>query len=164
MMSLYGDMDISKITEKPAHRKKIITLSKPEKKIKELWPFIEKQIFNDNQVFWVCPLIEDSSILDYSSAKKKYELINSKFKNKVGLIHGALDKDEKQRVLKEFLERKILILVSTTVIEVGIDFPNANLIVIENANKFGLAQLHQLRGRVGRGKKQGTAFYYLKKD
>jgi ATP-dependent DNA helicase RecG len=155
MMSLYGDMDVSKITEKPSQRKNVITLSKPEKKINQLWPYIKKQIQTDNQVFWVCPLIKESAILDYSSAKKKFELLNNKFKDKVGLIHGALEKDEKQKVLKSFLEKKISILVSTTVIEVGIDFPNANLIIIENANKFGLAQLHQLRGRVGRGSKQG---------
>ena len=162
MMSLYGDMDISKIVEKPAKRKKIITLSKPEKKINELWPFIEKQIAVDNQIFWVCPLIEESSFLDYSSAKKKFEIIEKKFNNKVGLIHGGLDKDEKQKILEDFLDKKISILVSTTVIEVGIDFPNANLIIIENANKFGLAQLHQLRGRVGRGKKQGTCILLFK--
>ena len=162
MMSLYGDMDISKISEKPAQRKKIITLSKPENKINEIWPFIEKQIDNGNQVFWVCPLIEESAFLDYSSAKKKFELINRKFPNKVGLIHGALEKEEKEIVLKKFLNKEISILVSTTVIEVGIDFPNANLIVIENANKFGLAQLHQLRGRVGRGKKQGTCILLFK--
>ena len=162
MMSLYGDMDISKITEKPFNRKKITTLSKPEKKIDELWPYIKKQINNNNQVFWVCPLIEESSFLDYSSAKKKFELIKSKFKDKVGLIHGALEKNEKKENLKKFLEKKISILVSTTVIEVGIDFPNANLIIIENANKFGLAQLHQLRGRVGRGEKQGTCILLFK--
>ena len=162
MMSLYGDMDISKISEKPAKRKKIITLSKPEKKINELWPYIKKQVENGNQVFWVCPLIEESSFLDYSSAKKKFELISKKFKNKVGIIHGALEKSEKQKILEEFLKKKISILVSTTVIEVGIDFPNANLIIIENANKFGLAQLHQLRGRVGRGTKQGTCILLFK--
>ncbi len=162
MMSLYGDMDISKIWEKPLGRKKIITLSKPEKKIDEIWPFIKNQIKDGNQVFWVCPLIEKSAILDYSSVKKKFEIIEKKFKNKVGLIHGALNKDEKQNILKKFLEKKISILVSTTVIEVGIDFPNANLIIIENANKFGLAQLHQLRGRVGRGKRQGTCILLFK--
>ena len=162
MMSLYGDMDVSKITEKPAKRKKIITLSKPEKKINELWPYIKKQIYNQNQVFWVCPLIEESAFLDYSSAKKKFDAINSKFPNKVGLIHGALDKKEKENVLKKFLNRDLLILVSTTVIEVGIDFPNATLIIIENANKFGLAQLHQLRGRVGRGEKQGSCILLFK--
>ncbi len=164
MMSLYGDMDISKITEKPAKRKSIITLSKPEKKIGELWPYIKKQIKDDNQIFWVCPLIEESSFLDYSSAKKKFELINKKFQNKVGLIHGALNKEEKEKILERFLLKKISILVSTTVIEVGIDFPNANLIIIENANKFGLAQLHQLRGRVGRGEKQGTCILLFKES
>ncbi|MDA7715221.1 ATP-dependent DNA helicase RecG [Pelagibacteraceae bacterium] len=162
MMSLYGDMDISKITEKPAKRKKIITLSKPEKKINELWPFIKKQIDNNGQVFWVCPLIEESFFLDYSSAKKKFGLINKKFPNKVGLIYGSLEKDEKEKILTKFLNKEISVLVSTTVIEVGIDFPNANLIIIENANKFGLAQLHQLRGRVGRGEKQGTCILLFK--
>ena len=158
MMSLYGDMDISKINEKPAKRKKIITLSKPEKKINELWPYVKKQIANENQIFWVCPLIEDSTFLDYSSAKKKFEIINKIFPNKVGLIHGALSKEEKEKILNKFLNKKISILVSTTVIEVGIDFPNANLIIIENANKFGLAQLHQLRGRVGRRKTRNLHF------
>jgi ATP-dependent DNA helicase RecG len=162
MMSLYGDMDISKITEKPAKRQKIITLSKPEKKINDLWPFIRKQLINKNQIFWVCPLIEESKFLDYSSAKKKFDLISKKFPNKVGLIHGALDKNEKEEVLNKFLNKNLSILVSTTVIEVGIDFPNANLIIIENANKFGLAQLHQLRGRVGRGDKQGTCILLFK--
>jgi len=162
MMSLYGDMDISKITEKPAKRKSIFTLSKPEKKINELWPYVKKQINNQNQIFWVCPLIEESSFLDYSSAKKKFDFINKKFPNQVGLIHGALDKNDKEEVLKKFLKKDISILVSTTVIEVGIDFPNANLIIIENANKFGLAQLHQLRGRVGRGEKQGTCILLFK--
>ena len=162
MMSLYGDMDISKINEKPAERKPIQTLSKPERKINELWPLIKRQINSGNQVFWVCPLIEESSFLDYSSAKKKYEIINKKFPNKVGLIHGALDKEEKDKILNKFLNKEIFILVSTTVIEVGIDFPNANLIIIENANKFGLAQLHQLRGRVGRGQKQGICILLFK--
>ena len=162
MMSLYGDMDISKINEKPAKRKKILTLSKPESKISELYPYIKKQIKDQNQIFWVCPLIEDSSFLDYSSVTKKFDILNVKFPNDVGIIHGALDKEDKEKVLKKFLNRDISILVSTTVIEVGIDFPNANLIVIENANKFGLAQLHQLRGRIGRGDKQGSCILLFK--
>ena len=162
MMSLYGDMDISKILEKPKNRKKIITLSKPEKKINELFLFIKKQISQGNQIFWVCPLIEKSSFLDYSSAKKKFDIINKMFPNKVALMHGELHKLEKEKVLNDFLKKKVHILVSTTVIEVGVDFPNANLIIIENANKFGLAQLHQLRGRVGRGYKQGVCILLFK--
>ncbi len=162
MMSLYGDMDLSKIIEKPALRKKIITISKPEKKIKEIWTFLKKNIAKKNQIFWVCPLIDESKFLDFSSAKKKFNEINKIFPNSVGLLHGGLEKEEKNKVLKEFLKKKISILVSTTVIEVGIDFPDANVIIIENANKFGLAQLHQLRGRVGRGDKQATCILLFK--
>ena len=164
MMSLYGDMDVSKITEKPSIRKNIVTLSKPEKKINELWTYLKKQINQKNQVFWVCPLINESNILDYSSAKKKFNIINRIFPNKVGLIHGSMEKTEKEKVLDKFLNRQIHILVSTTVIEVGIDFPNANLIIIENSNKFGLSQLHQLRGRVGRGSKQATCILLFKSN
>ncbi len=162
MMSLYGDMDISKINEKPSIRKTILTLSKPEKKINELWPFIKKNIKKQNQIFWVCPLINESQFLDYASAKKRFDLISKYFPNETGLIHGGLDKEERDKVLKRFLKKEIHILVSTTVIEVGIDFPDANLIIIENANKFGLAQLHQLRGRVGRGIDQGICVLLYK--
>ncbi|MEL0116488.1 MAG: ATP-dependent DNA helicase RecG, partial [Pelagibacteraceae bacterium] len=162
MMSIYGDMDTSKLTEKPLERKKILTLSKPEDKIDDLWPFIKNKINAREQVFWVCPLIEDSSKLDYSSTKKTFDLLEKKFPNKIAIIHGALDNEEKEKILKKFLNNEISILVSTTVIEVGIDFPNANTIVIENANKFGLAQLHQLRGRVGRGSKEGTCILLFK--
>ena len=164
MMALYGDMDISKLSEKPSGRKKILTLSKPENKINELWPFMKKQIDLEKQIFWVCPLIEESSFLNYSSAIKRFHLLKEKFPDKVGLIHGGLEKNEKEKVLNKFLTKKTSILVSTTVIEVGIDFPNANLIVIDNANKFGLSQLHQLRGRVGRGNSQGTCILLFKKD
>ncbi len=164
MMSLYGDMDISKIIEKPSIRKTILTLSKPEKKINELWPFIKKNIKQQNQIFWVCPLINESQFLDYSSAKKRFDLISKHFPNETGLIHGSLDKEEREKVLKKFLKKEIHILVSTTVIEVGIDFPDANLIIIENANKFGLAQLHQLRGRVGRGAEQGICILLYKES
>ena len=162
MLTFYGDMDISKITEKPAKRKSVVTLSKPEEKMNELWPFIRKQIKNGNQIFWICPLIEESKILNYSSAIKRFDFIEKKFPKKVGLIHGALKKEDKENVLKNFLNKKIDILVSTSVIEVGIDFPNANLIIIENSNKFGLAQLHQLRGRVGRGDKQAACILLFK--
>jgi len=162
MMSIYGDMDTSRLMEKPIQRKKIITLSKPENKIDDLWPFIKKKIENKEQIFWVCPLIEDSNKLDFSSTARLFKLLSKKFNKKVGIIHGSLDQEEKEKVLKEFLNNKISILVSTTVIEVGIDFPNATAIIIENANKFGLAQLHQLRGRIGRGEKPGTCILMFK--
>jgi len=162
MMSIYGDMDTSRLMEKPIQRKKIITLSKPENKIDDLWPFIKKKIENKEQIFWVCPLIEDSNKLDFSSTARLFKLLSKKFNRKVGIIHGSLDQSEKEKVLKEFLNNKISILVSTTVIEVGIDFPNATAIIIENANKFGLAQLHQLRGRIGRGEKPGTCILMFK--
>ena len=162
MMSIYGDMDSSKLKEKPLNRQKTLTLSKPENKINDLWPFLEKKIKNKEQIFWVCPLIEDSKKLDFTSTAKAFEIINKKFPKKVGFIHGSLNQEEKEKVLKKFLNNEISILVSTTVIEVGIDFPNATVIIIENSNKFGLAQLHQLRGRIGRGNKSGTCILLFK--
>ena len=162
MLTLYGDMDISRIIEKPKNRKMILTLSKPENKISELIPLINKHIENNDQVFWVCPLIDKSTFLDYSSAKTRFEKIKNIFPKKVGLIYGSLKKEEKDKIIDKFKKKEIKILVSTTVIEVGIDFPDANLIIIENSDKFGLAQLHQLRGRVGRGTKQGICILLYK--
>ena len=164
VMTVYGDMDVSRIIKKPLDNKETVTLSKPEEKINEILLFIRKQIRNENQIFWVCPLIDESKKLDYTAAIKKFNFLSKSFLNKVGLIHGSLNKDEKSEVLNNFLKRKIDILVSTTVIEVGIDFPNANVIIIENSNKFGLSQLHQLRGRVGRGIKQGTCILLYKNN
>ena len=164
IMTFYGDMDVSKLTEKPSYRKEIISLSKPEIKINEVIKFIKKEITNKNQIFWVCPLIDESKKLDYEAAVKKFEYLNKIFTGKVGLIHGSLKNEQKEIVLKNFLDKKIQILVSTTVIEVGIDFPNANVIVIENSNKFGLSQLHQLRGRVGRNNMQATCILLYKKN
>ena len=162
MLSFFGDMDVSILSEKPKNRKSVITLLKPENKISELWPLIKKEMSQDKQIFWVCPLIEDSKKLDYSSAVKKYNLIKKVFPGKVGIVHGGIDKVEKNTVLRKFLEKKIKILVSTTVIEVGINFPNANVMIIENSNKFGLSQLHQLRGRVGRGDTQSYCIMLYK--
>ena len=164
VLAIYGDMDVSRLIEKPMYRKSVITLSKPEEKIDEILVFIKKQIKNGNQVFWVCPLIEESKKLDYSAAVKKYNYLSKIFAKKVGLIHGNLQKDEKDKVLNNFLRKSIDILVSTTVIEVGIDFPDASVIVIENSNRFGLSQLHQLRGRVGRGAVQSTCILLYKKN
>ncbi len=164
IMTVYGDMDTSIIKTKPKNRKDIITYSKLDNKIEEVIKFIKKQISSNNQVFWVCPLIEESKKVDHQSSIKRYEDLKKIFKNKVGLIHGSIEKEEKNKILLDFLNKKIDILVSTTVIEVGIDFPNANVIIIENANKFGLSQLHQLRGRVGRGDKESYCILLFKSN
>ena len=163
-MTIYGDMDISIIREKPKNRKPIKTYSKLEAKIDEVLKFINKEIKLGNQIFWVCPLIEESKKLDHSSAINKFEYLKKKFPNQVSLLHGKTDLEEKNILLNNFLKKKFNILVSTTIIEVGIDFPNANVIVIENANKFGLSQLHQLRGRVGRGDKNSTCILMFKSN
>ena len=161
-MTIYGDMDLSIIREKPKSRKEVKTYSKLENKISDVLRFIKNEIDNQNQIFWVCPLIEESKKLDHSSAVEKYNYLKKKFPNQVALLHGKTSIEEKEIILNKFLNQKIKILVSTTIIEVGIDFPNANVIVIENANKFGLSQLHQLRGRVGRGQKQSTCILMFK--
>ena len=164
MLSVFGDMDISRLKEKPEYRKDIITYVKPESKINDIWPVIKKELSLGRQTFWICPLIDVSANLNFSSVKKKFQQINNIFPNQVGIIHGKLDKNEKNKVLKDFLSKKIKILISTTVIEVGIDYPNANTIVIEDANKFGLSQLHQLRGRVGRGTNQSICILLYKNN
>ena len=163
-MANYGDMDLSIIHEKPKMRKPIKTYSKLESKINEIIEFVKKEIKLGNQIFWVCPLINESKKIDHSSAVNKFEYLNKLFPNQVSLLHGKTGIDEKENILNDFLKKKIQILVSTTIIEVGIDFPNANVIIIENANKFGLSQLHQLRGRVGRGIKESTCILMFKSN
>ena len=163
-MTMYGDMDLSIIKEKPKLRKPIKTYSKLESKIDDVLRFIKKEIKLGNQIFWVCPLIEESKKLDHTSAVKKFKFLNNLFPNQVSLLHGKTNIDEKEIILNKFLKNEFKILVSTTIIEVGIDFPNANVIIIENANKFGLSQLHQLRGRVGRGHKQSTCILMFKSN
>ncbi len=162
IMTMYGDMDTSIIKSKPKNRKEIKTYSKNEKNINEILSFVKKQIFNGNQIFWVCPLIEESKKVDHQSSIKRYDFLKKIFKNRVGILHGELGSFKKDKILSDFLNKKIDIIVSTTVIEVGIDFPNANVIIIENANKFGLSQLHQLRGRVGRGSKESFCILMFK--
>ena len=163
-MTLYGDMDLSIIREKPKSRKPVKTYSKLENKIDDIIKFVNKEIKSGNQIFWVCPLIEESKKLDHSSAVEKFEYLNKFFPNQVSLLHGKTDLEDKEIILDNFLKNKFKILVSTTIIEVGIDFPNANVIIIENANKFGLSQLHQLRGRVGRGDKDSTCILMFKSN
>ncbi len=161
-MTLYGDMDLSIIREKPKLRKEIKTYSKLESKIEDVIKFVKKELKEENQVFWVCPLIDESKKIDHQSAIKKFEYLKKIFPDTVGMLHGKVVQEEKEQILNDFLTKKYKILVSTTIIEVGIDFPNANLIIIENANKFGLSQLHQLRGRVGRGINQASCILMFK--
>jgi len=163
-MTIYGDMDLSIIREKPNNRKPVKTYSKIESKIDDVIKFIKKEIQLGNQIFWVCPLIEESKKIDHSSAIKKSEYLKKIFPNEVYLLHGKTTIEEKEEILNKFLRNEFKILVSTTIIEVGIDFPNANVIIIENANKFGLSQLHQLRGRVGRGNKESSCVLMFKSN
>jgi ATP-dependent DNA helicase RecG len=163
-MSVYGDMDVSIIREKPSNRKEVKTYSKLESKIDDVIKFVKNEIKDGNQVFWVCPLIEESKKLDHQSTVSKYKFLSDIFPNDVALLHGKIDNEEKEKILNKFLNKEYSILVSTTIIEVGIDFPNANVIIIENANKFGLSQLHQLRGRVGRGTKQASCILMFKSN
>jgi len=163
-MTIYGDMDLSIIREKPNNRKPVKTYSKIESKIEDVIKFIKKEIQLGNQIFWVCPLIEESKKIDHSSAIKKSEYLKKIFPNEVYLLHGKTTIEKKEEILNKFLRNEFKILVSTTIIEVGIDFPNANVIIIENANKFGLSQLHQLRGRVGRGNKESSCVLMFKSN
>ena len=154
-MTVYGDMDVSIINEKPAGRLPIKTTKLPMERSKALIERIAPQIQNGAKVFWVCPLVEESENLDMTAAQSRFDELNKYFPG-CGLCHGQMDKKARDKVMEEFADEnsKMRVLVSTTVIEVGIDVPSATIMVIENAERFGLAALHQLRGRVGRGSKQ----------
>ena len=153
---LYGDLDISIIDELPPNRKKIETYAVNKKMTDRVNVFIEKQIKEGRQAYIVCPLVEENEELDLKSVEKLYETYKQEIfpQHKVEYIHGKMKQKDKDRIMEEFKKGDIDILISTTVIEVGVDVPNANIMVIENAERFGLAQLHQLRGRVGRGEYQ----------
>ncbi len=160
-LSLYGDLDISQITELPPGRVPITTKIISEKELNKLFKYVENEIDNGKQAYVILPLIEDSEKMNLSSAKKIFKYLSEEifFKNKVGLLHGKLNSEEKNNVINSFVNNEVNILVSTTVIEVGIDVPNASIMIIYNSERFGLSQLHQLRGRVGRGSHK--SFCYL---
>lgn len=149
---LYGDLDVSVIDELPPGRQKIITKALEESQRDWAYEFVHEQIREGRQAYIVAPLIEESEELDVKSAEELYEEMTQRFpENTVSLLHGAMKQKEKDKIMNQFYQNQIQILVSTVVIEVGINVPNATIMVIENAERFGLAQLHQLRGRVGRG-------------
>lgn len=154
-MTVYADLDISIIKGLPAGRKPIKTAIRGNKKREGVYDFVESEVKDGGQVYVIYPLVEESEALDLKDATAGYEKLKSQFPNfSVGLLHGRLKSDEKDEVMKAFINNEIQILVSTTVIEVGVDVPNASVMIIEHAERFGLSQLHQLRGRIGRGERQ----------
>jgi ATP-dependent DNA helicase RecG len=157
-LTAYGDMEVSRIDEKPPGRQPIDTRLISKEKIEDMISAVGKQIAKGAQVYWVCPLVEESETLDLEAAEARYDVLRERFGAKVGLVHGRLKSQEKDEIMGAFARDEIKILVATTVIEVGVNVPNATIMVIEQAERFGLAQLHQLRGRVGRGSEKSYCF------
>ena len=163
-MNYFADMDISIINEMPPGRKSIITKIFSSEKRNQILDTINQNCLSGNQVYWVCPLIEESETLQLETAEQTFKDLSNYFVNhKVGLIHGRLPSINKKEIMGEFKKNKIKIIVATTVIEVGVDVPNATLMVIENAERMGLSQLHQLRGRIGRGDKKSICILLYQK-
>ncbi len=151
-LTAYGDMDVSILPDKPANRLPIDTRLVSMDRLSEVIDAIERQLTAGAQIYWVCPLVAELETSDLAAATERAELLAKKLgAENVGLVHGQMSAEEKDKVMSAFVANKIKILVATTVIEVGVDVPNATLMVVEHAERFGLAQLHQLRGRVGRG-------------
>ena len=155
-LTFYGDLDVSKIDEMPKGRVKIKTLLREEKDKNKIFDFVREEIANGRQAFVIYPLIDESEKLDLKSAEENYKYLKKNVfpEFNVGMVHGRMLWYEKDEVMKDFKDKKIKVLVATTVVEVGIDIPNATIMIIEDAQRYGLSQLHQLRGRVGRGAEQ----------
>ena len=157
MLTAYGDMDVSRLTDKPAGRKPIDTRTVPLQRLDEVIGAVKRGIAEHARVYWVCPLVEESETLDVAAVEVRHrELSMSLGENRVGLVHGRMKGAEKDKVMTAFATGDIDVLVATTVIEVGVDVPQATIMVVEHAERFGLAQLHQLRGRIGRGDRQSV--------
>jgi len=151
-LTYYGDMDISRLTEKPAGRQPVTTRVIPVDRLSEVVDGLARAIKDGARIYWVCPLIEESEAVDAAAAEDRYGALQQRFAGKVGLVHGQMKAAERDIVMTAFRRGELDILVATTVIEVGVDVPEATVMVIEHAQRFGLAQMHQLRGRVGRGR------------
>lgn len=158
----FGDMDVSIIREKPKSRQPIETTVLNYKKLNDLIKSLQKIIDRNEKIFWVCPLVSDSENLDLISANQRYEYLSQYYPGKVGLVHGQMSSQERDLIMQDYLNGKYSILVATTVIEVGVDVSDATVMVIENAERFGLSQLHQLRGRVGRADKKSYCILLAK--
>ena len=156
-LTAYGDMDVSRLDEKPPGRKPVETLLIPNEKIDSMIDGLERKIKDGARVYWVCPLVEESEVLDLAAAEERFDILRYRF-GKVGLVHGRMKPQEKDEVMQRLASGELDMLVATTVIEVGVNVPEATIMVIEHAERFGLSQLHQLRGRVGRGGDQSYCF------
>jgi ATP-dependent DNA helicase RecG len=156
MMTAYGDLDVSRLTEKPPGRKPVDTRTLPLERLDEVVAASRRAIAGGARIFWVCPLVDESDILDLAAAEQRYAHLREIFGERVGLVHGKMKSAERDAAMAGFAEGRLDILVATTVIEVGVDVPTASVMVVEHAERFGLAQLHQLRGRIGRGEVQST--------
>ncbi|VAW06050.1 ATP-dependent DNA helicase RecG, partial [hydrothermal vent metagenome] len=155
-LTAYGDMDVSRLDEKPPGRQPIDTRIIPLARLDEVVQGIRRAIAQDTRVFWICPLVEESETLDLAAAEERFRHLEQIFGTRVGLVHGRIKPREKDAVMDRFVKGDIDILVATTVVEVGVDVPEATIMVIEHGERFGLSQLHQLRGRVGRGSGKST--------
>ena len=156
VLTSYGDMEVSRLTEKPAGRQPIDTRVVPLERLDEVIDSIARALDTDAKVYWVCPLVEDSEASDLAAAEARHKSLSQRFGARVGLVHGRMKGKDKDAVMAAFAEGPVDLLVATTVIEVGVDVAAATVMVIEHAERFGLAQLHQLRGRVGRGAGKST--------
>lgn len=156
LLTSYGDMDVSRITGKPPGRQPITTRTISLDRIDEVTAAIGRSLATGTKAYWVCPLVEESEALDVAAAEERYQHLRSLFGNRVGLVHGRMKGAEKDAVMAAFTNGGVELLVATTVIEVGVDVPAATVMVIEHAERFGLAQLHQLRGRIGRSHRPST--------
>ena len=163
-LAQYGEIEQVILKEKPAFQKPIITKVSNIDKIKDIEILLKKKISNVSQVYWICPLVEASETQKYKDVETRFKSLKNIFGSEVEMLHCKIKSDQKERIIQNFQKVNIKILVATTVVEVGIDNKNADYIVIENAEKFGLSQLHQLRGRVGRGNNQGYCFALYGKD
>jgi ATP-dependent DNA helicase RecG len=150
-LSNYGEMEVSRLDEMPPGRQPIDTRVMSSERLDEIVAGLARHVGRGGQAYWVCPLVEESETSDRAAAEARYEALTQHFPGQVGLVHGRMKGPEKDAVMAAFARGDLAILVATTVIEVGVDVPNATLMIIEEAERFGLAQLHQLRGRVGRG-------------
>ena len=155
-LASYGDMDVSVLDEKPAGRKPIKTVLVSSTRLDEVVGHMARAVAEGRQAYWVCPLVEDSEVLDYASAEARFASLRAALGDCVGLVHGQMAPADKDAAMARFVAGETKVLVATTVIEVGVNVPNASIMVIERAEIFGLAQLHQLRGRVGRGSAAST--------